>query len=180
MKTEDFADILYLKSGNADQVAAYETLSRYQIFELLSAFDPLLAGTVPIGLNVEGSDLDILCYAQEEEFFIAVLNSSFSQFRGFHMRQPNINGKRCIVAGFYADDWAIEIFGQDVPSRSQYGFRHLLIEAKILEEQGTSFRQELIKLRRSGYKTEPAFCSLLGLKGDPYSALLEYGCRFGI
>ena len=147
---------------------------------MLSAFDPLLAGTVPIGLNIEGSDLDVLCYVRDDAIFIELLNFSFSQFHGFQMRQTNINGRQCIVASFYADSWAIEIFGQDVPSELQDGFRHLLIEAKILEVQGPLFRQELIRLKRTGYKTEPAFFSLLGLEGDPYVALLDYGRRFGI
>ena len=43
----------------------------------------------------------------------------------------------------------------------------------IIEEQGEEFREQVIKLKLQGYKTEPAFAKLLGLKGDPYVAMLE-------
>ncbi|MNO76159.1 hypothetical protein D3C76_672280 [compost metagenome] len=35
------------------------------------------------------------------------------------------------------------------------------------------FRERIILLKTSGWKTEPAFAKALGLEGDPYEALLE-------
>lgn len=50
----------------------------------------------------------------------------------------------------------------------------MVIEHEILKSRDEEFRLEIIKLKQNGYKTEPAFAHLLGLKGDPYIALLEY------
>lgn len=49
----------------------------------------------------------------------------------------------------------------------------MLIEYKILEQQGEEFRKEILELKERGYKTEPAFALLLGLQGNPYEALLQ-------
>jgi len=49
----------------------------------------------------------------------------------------------------------------------------MLIENKILEQEGKQFRKKIIALKEQGYKTEPAFATLLGLEGNPYEALLE-------
>jgi hypothetical protein len=57
----DFTTIDYLKEGNDRQKKAYEVLLKYKIFEKLSNYSPLLAGTVPIEIDIEGSDLDIIC-----------------------------------------------------------------------------------------------------------------------
>jgi hypothetical protein len=51
----------------------------------------------------------------------------------------------------------------------------MLIEHSLLTEKGEHFRQEIIKLKRQGLKTEPAFAKLLGLDGDPYKAILKLG-----
>ncbi|HRF37192.1 MAG TPA: DUF4269 domain-containing protein, partial [Saprospiraceae bacterium] len=57
--------------------------------------------------------------------------------------------------------------------RLQNAYRHLLIEARLLEERGPEFRQQIIELKQQGVKTEPAFARLLGLEGDAYEALLR-------
>jgi hypothetical protein len=49
----------------------------------------------------------------------------------------------------------------------------MIIEHRVLIEKGEKFRQEIIKLKRQGLKTEPAFAKLLGLDGNPYEALLK-------
>lgn len=48
----------------------------------------------------------------------------------------------------------------------------MVAEWKILAEKGDSFKQKILELKRSGIKTEPAFAQMLGLKGDPYQAVL--------
>ncbi|RZL37072.1 MAG: DUF4269 domain-containing protein, partial [Pedobacter sp.] len=68
----DFQDISYLKNGNERQKSAYQTLIKYQIFEKLSGFNPLLAGTIPIDIDIPESDLDIICYWQNVTDFIVL------------------------------------------------------------------------------------------------------------
>lgn len=68
----------------------------------------------------------------------------------------------------------MEIFGQPVPTKQQMGYRHLIAEHKLLMKHGETFRQKIIKLKKQGYKTEPAFAKALGLKGDPYLELLKF------
>lgn len=50
----------------------------------------------------------------------------------------------------------------------------MIIEDQILASKDENFRLEIIKLKQKGYKTEPAFGLLLGLKNDPYLELLNY------
>lgn len=79
-----------------------------------------------------------------------------------------------MIANFQIDGFAIEIFGQNLPTRQQVSYRHMLIEYEVLIQKGESFRQKIIDLKKQGLKTEPAFALLLGLKGDPYQSLLNY------
>jgi hypothetical protein len=69
--------------------------------------------------------------------------------------------------------WPIEIFGQPVPTINQNGYRHMVIEARLLEIFGDSFRHQIIDLKSNGMKTEPAFAQLLKLEGNPYEAILR-------
>lgn len=57
----DFTKIEYLKTGATRQQRAYETLSNHQVLQKLAAFDPILTGTIPINIDIETSDLDIIC-----------------------------------------------------------------------------------------------------------------------
>jgi len=167
----DFCTLDYLKSGNPKQKAAYETLEKNAIMQQLAAFDPLLVGTIPIEIDIPESDLDIICYTTDLSHFAQTLENLFGKQNGFSIR----NHENAVVAEFKLEQFTVEIFGHATPTHQQNAWRHMLIEHQLLQERGEKFRQEIIALKKQGYKTEPAFALLLGLTGDdPYSALLNY------
>lgn len=170
----DFLAINYLKSGTARQRKAFEVLNENLILQKLSDFMPVLVGTIPINIDIDSSDLDIACYWTHKNHFIETVKNHFSEEKGFQIYEKEISGIAAVVANFFVDDFEIEIFGQNLPVEEQFGFRHMIIEAKILEEKGGDFRQKIIALKKSGIKTEPAFAQLLNLKGNPYEALLNF------
>jgi hypothetical protein len=171
----NFFDLTYLRAGNTRQQAAYATLINHDIPGKLAAFDPVLAGTIPIGIDVETSDLDVICCWADKKTFADALQRCFGEYRGFLLAEMAVRGEEAIVASFDVDGFDVEIFGQNIPVRQQNAYRHLLIEHRILTEKGEAFRQQIIQLKQQGHKTEPAFAMLLGLDtDDPYSALLAF------
>lgn len=170
----DFSKIEYLKTGNPKQIRAYEVLTQNQILSQLAEFDPVLVGTIPINIAIENSDLDIICYWKDKADFIEKLTAIFGNETEFTIREATINSQESIIANFKKAAFEIEIFGQNLPVQNQNGYRHMIIEYKILQLKGEKFRLEIIRLKQKGYKTEPAFGLLLGLKDDPYVELLEY------
>ncbi|WP_406845321.1 DUF4269 domain-containing protein [Flavobacterium soyae] len=170
----DFGNIEYLKTGNPKQIRVYETLKQNKVMEVLSEFDPILAGTIPINIDIENSDLDIICYWRNKAEFAFKISSSFENKTEFKIRETIIDQRESVIANFKIDDFEIEIFGQNIPSKNQNAYKHMIVEHEILESKGEKFRLEIIKLKQNGYKTEPAFGELLGLKTNPYLELLEY------
>lgn len=170
----DFSTIDYLKNGNQKQVQAFEVLTQHKILSNLAEFDPILVGTIPIDIAIENSDLDIICYWKNKTDFIEKIIFFFEKKAGFTIREIFINDRDSVVANFKIENFEIEVFGQNIPTKDQNGYRHMLIENEILQSKGNDFRLEIIKLKQNGYKTEPAFAHLLGLKGDPYATLLDY------
>jgi hypothetical protein len=170
----DFSNIEYLKFGNQKQILAYDILTQNTILLNIAEFEPLLVGTIPINIAIENSDLDIICYWKNKTDFKAKIQSVFGNEREFKIRETKIDNKETVVANFKIDPFEIEIFGQNIPTKNQNGYKHMIIEDKILTSKGENFRLEIIKLKQKGYKTEPAFGHLLGLKNDPYLELLNY------
>ncbi|TAE61197.1 MAG: DUF4269 domain-containing protein [Bacteroidetes bacterium] len=168
-----FENISYLKSGNPRQQAAFRVLSDFRIMEALAGYQPLLAGTIPIGIDIESSDLDILCTWADPDEFIHHVQQHFGHFEQFQCSQMQVKGWETVLASFRAGEMEIEIFGQQRPSHEQPGWRHMIVEQRLLMQHGEDFRQQIIALKRRGIKTEPAFAQVLGLEGDPYEALLE-------
>lgn len=170
----DFDNIEYLKSGNEKQIRVYHLLISHRILEILFPFDPILVGTIPIEIDIESSDIDIICHVIDEQKFIEKVTSSFSDKEGFKIKQHSGPDHNAVIANFQIDGFAIEIFGQNLPTRQQVSYRHMLIEYEVLIQKGESFRKKIIDLKKQGLKTEPAFALLLGLHGDPYQSLLNY------
>ncbi len=169
-----FDTLNYLQNGNARQQQAYTILTESNIFEQLAAYDPILVGTIPINIDIESSDLDIGCYWVNKSRFMEDLMHFLGQKPKFRIIEYCINGEECVIANFNLFEFEVEIFGQNIPTKRQNGYRHMLIEHRILLERGEAFRQQIIALKRQGIKTEPAFGLVLGLENDPYQALLDY------
>ena len=169
-----FNTINYLQLGTLLQQRAYTVLTANTIMEKLQDFTPILAGTIPLNIDIEGSDLDILCYWEDEADFVKTIRDNFKDYDGFTLQQVIINNQKTVLANFWCDGFTIEVFGQNIPSKQQMGYLHMVAEYKILNHFGEDFRQQIIALKKTGYKTEPAFAKLLNLESDPYDALLEY------
>ncbi len=173
----DFTTIEYLKSGNERQQKAYQLLTKYRFFEKLKTYSPILAGTIPIEIDVEGSDLDIICEVDlsfEEDFLDELmLSKCIPGNTDVQVHYPVIDGEKCIVLNFVLEDFPIEIFGQNKPTTQQNAYLHMMAEYRILQEKGEEFKQKIIQLKQQGMKTEPAFGLLLGLE-NPYEDLLKF------
>lgn len=152
---------------------ARQTLHELRVSERLVDYSPILAGTVPIGVDVAGSDLDILCEVYDLLGFQDLIVAEFSQMNNFRIKQVNISGIPSVVANFIYGEFPIEIFGQPQPVNQQDAYRHMQIEARLLMIAGEKARKEIKQLKQSGLKTEPAFAHYFCIAGDPYQSLLE-------
>lgn len=168
----DFTKLDYLKIGNEKQKRAYEVLTKYKIFTILDDYSPILAGTVPIEIDIEGSDLDIICEVEDKMKFDAFLIQNFLEF-DLKIEKITIKEEDSIICNFELEEFPIEIFAQNKPTTQQNAYRHMMAEYKILQEKGDEFKQKIIDLKKKGIKTEPAFGVLLGLE-NPYEDLLKF------
>ncbi|MBR2813130.1 MAG: DUF4269 domain-containing protein [Reyranella sp.] len=160
----------------AKRLPYLEALARSGLMEALAPFDPHVAGTPPLGLDVPGSDIDVLCEVDEGWAFTQAIWAHAGEFDSFIIRQWT-GETRPIVASFEACGWPIEIFGDPRPVVRQPGWRHFTVERRLLALGGEGFRAAVMAQRHRGLKTEPAFAVTLGLDGDPYLTLLELDAR---
>ncbi|WP_106918245.1 DUF4269 domain-containing protein [Chryseobacterium aurantiacum] len=172
----DFTRIDYLKNGNERQKRAYEVLKKYDVLEKLEPYSAILAGTIPIEIDIESSDLDIICEVdlRFEDSFLKYLTFSNLIPSDTDVKVENVivNGEKSIVLNFMLEEFPIEIFGQNKPVTEQNAYRHMIAEYNILQEKGEDFKQKIIDLKKQGVKTEPAFGILMNLE-NPYEDLLK-------
>lgn len=147
-----------------------EALALTGALERLAPFDPHIAGTPPLGIALPSSDIDILCETHDPAIFADYLRDKFGSMAGFELHaRPEL---KAVIGRFEAHGWPFEIFGQAVPVIRQQGWRHFLMEKRLLTLGGDHLHDRIMVLRRSGLKTEPAFAQALALSGDPYAAIL--------
>ena len=140
-----FDTIDYLKKGNLKQQRAYAALATHQVMEKLRAFDPILAGTIPLNIDIEDSDLDIVCFCNDRQEFMQIATGAFQHMPGFRSRmKPE---RQAVVVNFFADGLEVELFAQNIPSRQQMAYRHMLIEYHLLELHGEDFRRNVVALK---------------------------------
>ncbi len=169
----DFTTSSYLNKGNPRQQEVFKILNDLLIFDKLKRFTPILTGTIPIGIDTESSDLDIICSCKKLEEFKNTVSDYYKYHDDFKIHEKKISTVKTVIARFNYRNYQLEIFGQNRPVKEQEAYRHMLIEWEILQEKGDRFKQQIITLKKQGLRTEPAFAQLLGLQGDPYRELLK-------
>jgi Domain of unknown function (DUF4269) len=160
-----------------------KTLHSLGIFDTLAPFSPTLAGTIPLGVDVEGSDADIICFAADFQVFRNVVSEQFSEQKDFTMQEVDVKGTLSWIVSFSvwnAGDGStrnsplcIEIFAQAVPVWEQAAVRHYWIEQRLLWLGDDHDRKSIQNLKRQGMNTEPAFAHHFCLSGEPYSVLFQ-------
>jgi len=142
------------------------------VLESLRAFDPRVVGTLPLGLAVLGSDVDIVCHAFDPVGFAETIWRRYHFCDDFLLHQWTSAG-RPLVARFAWGGWPFEVFGAQRPVDEQPGWLHFDIERRLLELDDGRLRSAVARLRSRGAKTEPAFAAVLEIAGDPYRGLLD-------
>ncbi|MGL4716401.1 MAG: DUF4269 domain-containing protein [Aeromonas sp.] len=157
----------YLMYGNARQRSAHALLSA-GLWDALQQHcsDVALVSTVAIGLDRPQSDLDIICQHPAPAQFAAIFAA-----QGW---QAKDKGEQVwLLAGPDGYAWPVELYVTPVKLETLNSWRHLTLMAALLAHFDHHFYQAVRWLRsEQGVKGEAAMCHLLGLKGDPYRALL--------
>jgi hypothetical protein len=143
-----------------------------QVLNVLRDYTPVLVGTVPIAIDIGTSDLDVICEVYDLEAFEELVLGAFGGQPGFRLKHKRVNDLSVVVAHFEAE-FPIEVFGQPRPVVEQNAYRHMDVQARLLALGGEGARREIVRLKRAGLKTEPAFARYFGLRGDPFEVLLE-------
>ncbi len=168
-----FPNPAYLARGTAHQRRAYRALQSLGIFRVLRAYTPVLVGTIPLNVDIPGSDLDIICAARDLDAFTRAVTDAFGVRPGFRIERKTLKGVESVIANFDHAGFPIEIFGQPKPVTEQNAYRHLVVEARLLKISGERARRAIRKMKNAGLKTEPAFARYLGIAGDPFEELLR-------
>lgn len=169
----NFLNPEYLARGNSRQKKIFRIISGLNIFSILKEYSPVVTGTIPIDIDIESSDIDILCHYKEQGDFEHTINENYASFSDFQISKIDKHGISSVVAAFNYRGDSFEIFGQSVPVEHQNGYIHMLVEYRILQLMGQNFKNEIRNLKRNGFKTEPAFGKMLKIDSDPYRALLD-------
>ncbi|MCL6459026.1 MAG: DUF4269 domain-containing protein [Gorillibacterium sp.] len=168
-----FLDLAYLNQGNERQRDVYNILTEMNLFAWLKPFTPILVGTVPIDLDIPGSDLDIICNVENLSEWVEMLTAKLYMMSSFHSTLKKVNNRERAIVRFSYQGWDFELYGESVPTIEQNGYRHMIVEYRLIQLAGSSAGNLIREWKLGGVKTEPAFAKLLGLRGDPYQNLLD-------
>ena len=146
-------------------------VERSGILKKLALFQATIAGTAPLGLSIEDSDIDVLCYANCLESLEQSIWAQFRDEEGFSLRRW-LSQDRPVIAVFMAHGWPFQIFGTQTPVREQVGWSLFQTELRLIKLGGERLKFDISALRTGGMKTIPAIARLLQLEGDPFQALL--------
>lgn len=169
-----FTSITYLQSGNEKQQKVYDVLNKLNIMEDLILYSPVLCGTIPIRIDTLQSDLDIVMEVHNFDVFEQEMRSLYGSYKEFKIKKKKIKTTESIKVNFEFEGFKFELFAQPKPVRNQNAYRHMIVEHMLLI-QHPHIREEILRLKENGLKTEPAFAQVLNIDGDPYDELILLG-----
>ncbi|WP_235046190.1 VOC family protein [Bdellovibrio bacteriovorus] len=151
--------------------AVYAAVKSSGVLKALKVHQPLLVGTYPLGMNVSGSDVDVLINVPDLTAAETLFRKNFSGFENFKIETHAQYA--AVTASFDFQGVPFEVFAQVKDTAKQNANLHFLVEERLLHVGGSSLAEKILALRKAGDKTEPAFARALGLSGNPYDELLR-------
>lgn len=134
---------------------------------LLDGFNPALVGSYPVGLALEGSDLDYVCDAYDLEAFATTAIEAFGDLDNFTCEMKNMRGgASCVVTFESPNGYPVEIVAQPRPTGQNYGYLRMLVTARLVAFVGKSGQENLLKLKKGGASTDVALMTLFGIDED--------------
>ncbi len=165
--------------GSPIQRQAFKAINELNIIDDMAKYHPILCGTIPISINVNHSDLDMIMEVHEPDIFKQEVQLLYGHLEGFVLNELTVRNTPVVTTNFRFGGFEFELFGQPKPVDQQNAYLHMIVEHHLLTAN-PHIRVEIIRLKELGMKTEPAFAQVLGLDGDPYDELLMYGRTLGI
>ncbi|TGL53358.1 DUF4269 domain-containing protein [Leptospira meyeri] len=174
LQTNLFLSTDYLQFGTPKQQELAIDLENWKILKSLHGFKPTLAGTIPLDIDTDSSDVDILVKFNIPAHFQKICYAKFRNLPNYSFFEKTIALRVTLICRFETKKFQYEIFGQSVEPTEQYAWIHMMVENRFLILADSSFRDEIRNLKKQGIKTEAAFCKVLDLKGDPYKTLVQW------
>ncbi|TGK81587.1 DUF4269 domain-containing protein [Leptospira noumeaensis] len=172
LQTNPFLGTDYLQFGNSKQQALAKDLEEWKILKSLHGFKPTLVGTIPLDIDTDSSDVDILVKFNIPAHLQKICYAKFRNLPNYSFSEKTVALRVTLICRFETKNFHYEIFGQSVEPTEQFGWIHMMVENRFLTLADPTFREEIRNLKKQGIKTEPAFCQILDLKGDPYKTLV--------
>ncbi len=148
---------------------AEKAISESRVKDVLKAYSPKVVSTIFVEFDTDQSDIDVVCEYQQQSNFTSLITSSFQRFESYSLDMYADH----VIGRFRVSGFLFEIYGAPIPITQQLAFRHYQVMERLARLGGEPLKQKIRKLKYSGLKTEPAISQILGLQGDPYSAVLE-------
>ena len=151
---------------------ARDLLRSTGVWQLISPWNPVIAGSIPLGIDTVASDIDVLCEVPNLDAFV-LRAVQLVRFPGCSLHREQDADPPAIVCRLAVEGRSVELFAQSTPVTEQRAYRHMIAEKRLLDAAGSDAATEIRRLKMLGIKTEPAFTELFALAGDPYLTLLE-------
>jgi hypothetical protein len=119
------------------------------VLELLRPFDPRIVGTLPLGVAVPGSDIDIVCHAPDPNAFADTIWARYRAAEQFALYRWT-SATRPVIARFVWDGWPFELFGDQCPVEQQRGWIHFEVERRLLALDDGRLRRAVGAQRANG------------------------------
>ncbi|MEX1020822.1 MAG: DUF4269 domain-containing protein, partial [Litorilinea sp.] len=190
---DDWSNIAYLQRGGERWQDAYRALMESDIFMVLAAYDPILVGAYPLGLEVSQT-LEIICAAPDLARFRHEMLAFYQDATDFEL-EPAVNlpstdgttdgtisgtaeattdNEAIEAASFMQNAFTIRVQARALPVEDQPEYRALDVAARLLRMGSDDARRSVQNLVQSGLPLYTAFATYFQLDGDPQPALVAH------
>lgn len=163
----------HLARGTERQKAAGKTLSDLEIFAKLKNYSPVLAGDIPLDVDIASSPILLFCYTENLEAFAQELVAGFGANEDLTVTHRIKGNFPAVHATFTNNNFAIEIVGQPLSVFQQPEVLLMLIEARLLAFAPADAKDRIRALKSAGEETAEAFGSCFLLEGSAREELLK-------